>query len=514
MGQVRTNNISLSYGIQSAKDSNPTEWFQLEPNSINRFGDQVTKVARSPISKNRQRRKGSVTDIDCAVELETDLIGSHLDYFLESFAFSTAGNNDLLFYLNTAGAGGFVVPSLTAAQAAKLHYNVGGDISLVYARGYANSANNGLFALAGAASTSDTAINVSGLTTETAPAGSSVEIAGIRAEAGDIAVAVSGNVATVTSGNNTASNNVDFTALGLTVGQFVHIGGVSGNRLTGAASASSYGYGRIKSLAAGTMTLDKISSTLIAADGTDDNAGGTNVVCDILFGRFVRNVASDNSDYLERWNQFEAAWPNLDGGSTSYEYAQNCMADVVSFTLPLTDKATVSLGFIGTTTSEPSTTRRTGASAAKAPAKTNSFNTSADIARLRITETDETGLTTDFDNLTLTIGNNVSGRRVLGTLGAKYLNVGNFDVDIEAKVMFTDPAVVTAIKNNRTVSMDFILKNDDMAMIVDIPSMTLGGGDREFPVNESVLINVAAQAHEDETLGTSMGISLFPVPPQ
>jgi hypothetical protein len=43
--------------------------------------------------------------------------------------------------------------------------------------------------------------------------------------------------------------------------------------------------------------------------------------------------------------------------------------------------------------------------------------------------------------------------------------------------------------------------------------MTLGGGDREFPVNESILVNTTAQAFGDPTLGTSLGVSLFPYAP-
>ena len=43
--------------------------------------------------------------------------------------------------------------------------------------------------------------------------------------------------------------------------------------------------------------------------------------------------------------------------------------------------------------------------------------------------------------------------------------------------------------------------------------MTLGGGDKEFPVNESVLLNLTGQAFGDTTLGTSIGISLFPIVP-
>ena len=52
-------------------------------------------------------------------------------------------------------------------------------------------------------------------------------------------------------------------------------------------------------------------------------------------------------------------------------------------------------------------------------------------------------------------------------------------------------------------------------LFLDVPSMTLGGGGREFPVNETVTINVTAQAFEDAALGTSVGMSFFPfLPPK
>ena len=60
--------------------------------------------------------------------------------------------------------------------------------------------------------------------------------------------------------------------------------------------------------------------------------------------------------------------------------------------------------------------------------------------------------------------------------------------------------------------MDFVINNDDGVIGIDIPSHTLGGGDREFPVNETVLINTTAQSFGDSTLNTSLGVSIMPVP--
>ena len=98
-------------------------------------------------------------------------------------------------------------------------------------------------------------------------------------------------------------------------------------------------------------------------------------------------------------------------------------------------------------------------------------------------------------------------------MGALFMNTGNFEVDIEAQILFTSSTVTAAIRNNETLTMDFVLKNDDGAIAVDIPSMTLAGGDKEFPVNESVLLNTTGKAFRDATLGTSIGISVFPIVP-
>jgi len=520
MGRVLTNNTSLAVAVEDTLGEVPASgtWFLLEPNDITRIGAEVTTVARSPISKNRQRRYGTVTDLDSAAEFEHDLTMSVFEVFAEAFAFATAVNSDLIFRgANATDSGtGFTIPSATTAQAAKIQYTSGGPISLVYARGYANAANNGLHPLGADVAGSATAIPVASLVTETAPANAEVEICGIRAEAGDLAVSVSAGVATLTSGNNSASNNIDFTTLGLTVGQIIHIGGLtSANRFFGAGPVVSYGYGRIRTIAAGTLTLDKIDATLIASDGTTTGAGGSLVPVDLLFGRFIRNVAVDDAAFLTRSFTVEVAWDNLDdvGPAAEYSYAKGNLCNEMAFNLPLTDKATITFAMVGTDTDNPTTTRATNAATPVEPVKTGALNTSADILRLRITEIDETGLTTDFKDVTLTLRNNVSPEKVLGTLGARFMNTGNFEVDLEGQILFTNGDVIDAIRANAEVTADFIVKNADGAIAVDIPAMTLGDGSAELPVNESVILNLTGQAHQDTTFGTSIGISLFPVVP-
>lgn len=119
-------------------------------------------------------------------------------------------------------------------------------------------------------------------------------------------------------------------------------------------------------------------------------------------------------------------------------------------------------------------------------------------------------MTSCFKDFTLSLNNNVSPERCIGTLGAEFMNTGNFLVDLEAEVLFTDVDVVSAIRNNETVTLDAVIRNNDGAVAVDIPSLTLGDGAKSFPVNESVTISLSGQAFNDATLGTSVGISTLP----
>ena len=506
MGRVLTNNTTLSYAIEASLGTLPGSptWYILEPNSIGTYGATITTVARSPISQNRQRRKGTVTDLDSSVEWEGDLTLSHFTDFVEGFAFATAVNQDLNFLAGDATGTGYTVASLITAQTDKLHFAATGNTSLVYARGYLTAANNGLNPLDSQPVDTDTELTTANAVAETAPTNATVDIAGIRAETGDLDVTVSGTTATITSGNETPVATVDFTTLGLTVGQFIHVGGLT----TAEQFTGSVGYGRITSIAAAILVLDKIDATLITAAGTTDTV-------DLLFGRFIRNVTTSSSEFLERSFQFELAFPNLEvpGPGDEYEYAEGNFCNTMAVNMPLADKATLAFSFVGTDAQPPSTTRATNADTPLDPSRTGAFNTTSDCTRLRIAEVDESGIYTDFKSLTMTFNNNVSPEKILCNLGAQFMNTGNFEIDIEAQLIFNDSRVASAVRENRTMSMDFGLKNDDGALFFDVPSLTLGGGDREFPVNETVLINTTAQAFLDPTTNTSIGVSLFPIVP-
>lgn len=65
-------------------------WKALEPNSYSDFGATVTTTARNPISPNRSRKKGSVTDMDAAGGFNQDVTQNNLLELSQAFFFANA----------------------------------------------------------------------------------------------------------------------------------------------------------------------------------------------------------------------------------------------------------------------------------------------------------------------------------------------------------------------------------------------------------------------------------------
>lgn len=520
MADVKTNNVTLAYAIEESLSTLPAspEWRLLEPNAIGQFGATITTVARTPISRNRQRRKGTITDLDSGVDWEADLTLSHFKDFVEGFTFATGVNSDMNIP-STAVDGTndeYDVAALTSDQADKLEFSVGQYATLVYARGFTNATNNGIKVLDSDIAAAATAISVAETLVEeaTPPTNATVELCGLRSLAAAADLTWDWNAGTKTATLTSAADITDFTQFGMSPGQFVHIGSPdsSGNVVNAFENVTAndvFGYARIRTIGTNTIVFDKTDTTL----QFDDLTAPTTAV-DILFGQFVRNVPTNSAEFIERSFNFELEYPNLNNPSGSrYAYSVGNYCNTMAINVPLTDKATISFGFVGTDTVPPAVARATNADTPIEPSQTGAYNTTADCVRLRITELDEDALTTDFKNLTITFNNNVSPEKVLCNLGARFMNFGNFEVDIEAQLVFTDAAVPQAVRDNTSLTMDFGLKNDDGAILFDIPSLTLGGGDVEFPVNETVLINTTSEAFQDPTLDISIGVSIFPVVP-
>lgn len=505
MARTPTNFFNLSVGLMADATTDPTRYDRIEPNpgGIGAFGATLERVSRSPISKDRQRKKGTVVGLDAAGDFELDTTLHHLMRFVGPFCFAQHRNSGVI---QTRRAGALWHDLAAVNATSKFTHDALANAldagTLIKTRNFTTAANNGIWEVDSGGDTTNTVVT-SAPSDETPgnTTGARFDVCGFRGATGDITWTDSGGESTL------GSTALDFTDLGLSVGQFIHIGGTtSTNQFT-----TGVGYGRIVSIAATAIVLDKMAGDLV---GADDTGSGKRI--DLLYGRFYRNVTVDDSDFLEQYLTVEGAFYDLQnpsGTGDEYEYLTAALCNSLSVTMPLRAKSTMSVGLISKDAPAPTTSRKAGASTPAEPAGETLYGSASDIVRLRLTEYDETGLSTYFKSMTLTIGNGVSREDVLGQLDAPFMNIGNFEVNGEATLVFTDSGVSTAIRNNETVTMDWILKNDDAGVAFDLPSMTLGGGGKDYPANESININIAGEVFKDATLGYSFGASFFPALP-
>ena len=523
MARVNTNNTSLRYTTESTVGVLPGSpvWKIAEFNTIGAYGAEISTTVRRPISQDRGRKKGTVTDLDSKVEFETDLTVASFSDFAEGFVFAEYANTEFNLRAGTtltpppvASTTVYTIDAASATLGGKIQFGAASHATLVYAKGYTNAANNGLKAITADTAAAGVAITVAAtLVVETPPTNAMLSIAGVRVlDDADLTLTVSGLTATLVS----AAAITNWGSRGIKMGMFIHIGsptstGTLQNGL-GAGGTTSYGYARVTAdSATGTLLLDKLSTTLVSA------VGAAGLSQDIMFGMFLRNVpvtanATDNR-YLERTYQFEVSYPELGGvGIPEYEYAIGNYVNELKLNVPLADKSSINYALIGTNSDNVTATRKTNASAATSPLRTTAFNTSSDVASLT-TDVVSSASEVCFKSLTLTVKNNVSTEKCLGTLGARFVNSGLFEVSLEGQMLFTNKLITNAIKGNTTVTFLAILRNQDGAIAFDIPEMNLGDGKREFPVDQSVLVNVKGESFTSSTYGYDIGISLFSAVP-
>jgi len=451
-----------------------TIWTYQQPDEISSFGATLDTVSRQPLSLNRAARKGTITSLSAEVGFTADQLVDNLAYFLDALVFSTwKGNNPNGLNVTAVAAGGYTV----AVGGTDFAMN-----DLVYASGFGNPANNGLKRVA--TGTTGTLVAVTGLTPETS--------VGKIYKAGS--VVAPGGVTMDTTGNLLASGDlVDFTLMNLTPGQYIGFSGFS---------ATADGVARIRAISATELTLDQHTGIPATTTPTGE--------VQLYVGSFVRNVAMGAPDYQCTPFTAEAAFNT---NPPTYEYARGVLLNQIAFNNSLEDKTTLELTFIAEDVEPMSVTRLPGNWVDYK--RNEAFNTATDFSDLRLfIKDDPTGGTTYFKDTTLTVNNNLSGESVLGKLGPEFINLGNFEVTLDTEVVLTDTRVAQAVRNNTTCALQFVQQNNEGALVVDLPSITLGDGTKNIAANEKVKVTTACTAFLDDDHGYVVGFTLFPYLPR
>ena len=371
---------------------------------------------------------------------------------------------------------------------------------LLFLSGNNDVANDGIKVVS---SIADNVITtVENLTTDAAPASTAkMTTVGHQFAADDLNVVVSGDLPTITS-----DISFDFSTMGLIPGEWIFSGGDTA--ATQWANAENNGFARVRSATATAITLDKTDSTMVA----ETLSGGETV--QLFFGRVLKNETG--TSIKRRSYQLERLLGAPDDSAPSdiqAEYVTGAVPSEFELRIPAADKVVANLTFIGANhvLYDAATSLKTGARPDLEEA--DAFNTSSDVPRIRLavvsaTDANPTPLFAFVTELTISINENVTPEKAVGTLGAFEVTAGTFEVGGEMTAYFADVAAVQAVRDNADVTFDVALVKDNAGMIWDMPLVALGNARLNVEQDQSIklpLENMAATgAKVDPTLNHTL----------
>lgn len=469
----------------------------LEPNSYNDFGGEIATVARNPINPSRQRKKGVTVDVDASGGFEQDLTFSNLTRLMQGFMFADIRQKPSSQPLNDEAN------TVTGVAGSTYTLNEAPPIfpgSMVFASGFAVSANNGLKRVTGR--TGETIVVAETLAAEASPpATAKLEAVGFQFAAGDAVLTMNGSL--VRMGTTVA----DLTTLGLIPGEWVYLGGDTAATQFG---GGNMGFARISTIAAGLIEFDKVSFAPTAD-------AGTGKTLQMYFGNVIKNE-SDPVLIKRRSYQIERTLGTDDNGTMS-EYLVGAVPNEFTLNIPQADKVTAGLSFVAVDNEQ-----RTGAEGLKSgtrptastPEPEDAYNTSNDI-RVKLSIADPAlaapaPLFAFATELTLTINNNVSPNKAIGVMGAFDTTAGTFEVGGSLTAYFANIQAARAVRNNEDVTIDLILARDNRALLFDIPLLSLGDGRLDVAPNEPITLPLDTNAAESK-FGHTLLFQSFPYLP-
>lgn len=464
-------------------------WYGLEPNTYSDFGGDLSTVAREPISANRQRLKGVVTDLDASGGFNIDVTQNNLTRLLQGFFFA-----DVREKLSTQPTNGTAIPitsvtsgTKTFAAASGLAGFVAND--LVLCSGFNNSTNNGLTPVT--SSTATTVVTSKTLVTETPTAAAKLTKVGFQFVAGDATLTAAANG--VTLGTTTK----DLTTLGLVVGEWVFLGGDSAATKFATVNC---GYARVASIATNAIVFDDTTFAPL----TDNGATKT---IQIFYGSVIKN--ENTSALIKRRSYQVERQLGDDGSGIQSEYLTGAIANEFKLTVPQSNKISADLSFVAADNEQ-----RDGVTGVKSGTRVavlgeTAFNTSSDIYRTRMNIVDplninNTALFGYITELNLSINNNVNPAKAIGVIGAFDATAGLFEVSGSLTAYFTTVAAVKAVRANADVGLSMIAAHSNTGFVFDCPLLGLSGGRLNVEKDNPITLPLDAAAAQNKNGYTAL----------
>lgn len=459
-------------------------WFPLEPNSYKDFGGQLSTIARNPINPSRQRKKGTVTDLDASGGFNQDVTQTNTTRLLQGVLFAAAREKKTTQPLNAAAV------VMTGVTGAAETYSAAAGLDtflvnhLVLASGFGVATNNGLKKVTAVAAGLLTA---EGLDDEAAPpASAKIETVGYEFAAGTLDVEMVGGLPRL----KRASGAVDFTTLGLIPGEWVFVGGDA----AAAQFENNVGFARVNAIGQDYIELDK-------TDWTPQAEVGAAKTIRVYFGTVIKNEAA--AELIKRYTYQLERTLGQDANGTMAEYLVGAVPNEFTLDVKQADKVTSDFGFIAVDNEQ-----RTGLEGVKGGARPNlvnadAFNTSSDFSRIklaRVTPGDAAPvpLFAFATELSLSLKNNVSPNKAIGILGAFDTSAGTFEVGGKITAYFASIEAVQAVRENADVTIDIAMVKNNAGFVFDVPLLSLGDGRLNVEQDKAIQLPLEMNAAESK----------------
>lgn len=474
-------------------------WYPLEPNSYSDFGGQLSTIAREPISQTRQRKKGTVTDLDASGGFNTDLTQSNLTRLLQGVLFADIREKKTTAPMNTAAQAILTVDGAAEKYTAAAGLNTFLVNHLILASGFGIAGNNGLKRITAAAATEVTVAE--DLTAEASPpAAAKIEAVGYQFASATLDVSIVGGLPRLTR----ASGAVDFTTLGLIPGEWIYLGDdTAGNRF-----ANNVGLARVKAVAATYIELDK-------TDWTPAGEVGTAKTIRIYFGHVLKNESTTN--LIKRRSYQVERTLGEDANGTMSEYLVGAVANEFTLNVATADKVTADVSFVAVDNEQRTGTQGVKGGTRPTLVDADCFNTTSDFSRIKLSRVDLASanpvpMFAFATELSLSINNNVSPSKAIGVLGAIDTTAGMFEVGGSMTAYFSDVDAMKAVRDNADVTLDFALVKKNAGIVFDIPLLSLGNSRLNVEKDQAIQLPLDVAAAES-SFGHTVLVSFFPYLP-
>lgn len=351
---------------------------------------------------------------------------------------------------------------------------------LVRATGFAQPANNQIFRAASSTGTTIVGTALS-LTAEPAPLGTAkLKVVGFQGASADITATTTG----------LASTALDFTTLGLAVGQWVKIGGtVTGFRF---ATSALNDFARVTAIAAHALTLDNLPVGW-AVDA------GTGKTINVYFGDEIKNGVTPSSVTIERGFL----------GQTVPTYIVNTGMEVGTLTTTITSKANITAvaAFTGMGGGESQVTL----SGTPDPVTTNLvMAANANVGRLGVNGSQLVGPNW-AQSVTFVIANNLRTLESVDSTSPVAIEAGECTVTGDMNMYFGNDTELSAFYTGTTRPINTRVAKANQAIIFQVPRATYksGGNPSATAKNTDVMIKCSYQASVDTATNAHIIVDRF-----